>query len=265
MLFNLYIEEVMKELRIEAKQGVRIDRGTINPLRFVNDITFCAETENDLQKILTKVNKILWNKYGMRLNKKKTMVMVCSKTNPVQLNIHIDKARIEHVHHFNYLGSKITEDGRCKDEILSRIAQAKRAFQKKRHILTTNSMDLEVRKRFLKIYVWSITLYGCETWTISAIEKRKLEIFKMRCYHKMLRIKWIDRITNKAVLNRIKEKKILWHTIKVRRAKMIGHLLRHESLSKIVIEGDVEGHIGRTPRMEYMKQIIINGRIVIRN
>lgn len=86
-------------------------------------------------------------------------------------------------------------------------------------------MDLEVRKSFLKIYVWSIALYGGETWTISATEKRKLEAFEMWCYRKMLRIKWIDRITNEAVLNRIKEKKILWHTIKVRRAKMIGHLL----------------------------------------
>ncbi|KAF0750315.1 Uncharacterized protein FWK35_00037690, partial [Aphis craccivora] len=137
--------------------------------------------------------------------------ILCSKTNPAQLNIFIDNARIEQVQHFNYLGSKITEDGRSKDEILSRIAQAKRAFQNKKHLLTTNSMDLEVRKRFLKIYIWSIALYGCETWTISAIEKRKLEAFEMWCYRKMLRIKWIDRITNEAVLIRIKEKKILWH------------------------------------------------------
>jgi len=118
-------------------------------------------------------------------------------------------------------------------------------------------MDLEVRKRFLKIYIWSIALYGCETWTISAIEKRKLEAFEVWCYRKMLRIKWIDRITNEAVLIRIKENKILWHTVKVRRAKMIGHLLRHESLTKTVIEGDVEGHIGRgRPGMEYMKQLM---------
>jgi len=121
-------------------------------------------------------------------------------------------------------------------------------------------MALEVRKRFLKINVWNIALYyGCEIWTISAIEKRKLEAFEMWCYSKMLRIKWIDRITNEEVINRIKEKKVLWHTIKVRRAKMIGHLPRHESLSKTVIEGDVEGHIGRErPRMEYMKQIIMD-------
>ncbi|KAF0758393.1 cGMP-dependent 3',5'-cyclic phosphodiesterase-like [Aphis craccivora] len=144
MLFNLYIEEVMKELRIEVKQEVRIGGETINVLRFADDMAFCVETENDLQKILTKVNKILCDKYGMRLNKKKTKVMKCSKTNLAQLNIYIDNTCIEQVHFFNYLGSKITEDGCCKDEILSRIAQAKRAFQNKKHLLTTNSMNLEV-------------------------------------------------------------------------------------------------------------------------
>jgi hypothetical protein len=56
--------------------------------------------------------------------------MVCSKTNPLQLNINIDNARIEQLHHFHYLGSKITEDGRSKDKILNRIAQAKRATHK---------------------------------------------------------------------------------------------------------------------------------------
>lgn len=58
----------------------------------------------------------------------------------------------------------------------------------------------------LIIYVWSTVLYGCETWTISTIEKRKLEAFQMWCYCKMLLIQWIDRITNEVVINRIKEK-----------------------------------------------------------
>jgi len=107
----------------------------------------------------------------MRLNKKKTKFMVCSKTNHIQLNINIDNARIEQVHNFNYLGSSITEDGRSNDAILNRNAQAK----SKKPLLTTNVMALEVKRRFLKIYVWSIALYGCETWTISTIEKRKLE------------------------------------------------------------------------------------------
>jgi len=88
----------------------------------------------------------------------------------------------------------------------------------------------------------------------------------MWCYCKILKIKWIERITNETVLDRIKEKRELWHIIKVRRDKMIRHLLRHDSLTKSVIEGDVEGHIRRErPRMKYMKQIMIDMGKTIRS
>jgi len=78
-------------------------------------------------------------------------------------------------------------------------------------------------------------IHGCDIWVISTVEKRKLEAFEMWCYRKMLKIKWIERITDEAVLDRIKEKRELWHTIKVRRDKMTGHLLRHDSLTKSVV------------------------------
>lgn len=72
----------------------------------------------------------------------------------------------------------------------------------------------------------------------------KLEAFEMWCYRRMLKIKLIERITNEVVLDRIKEKRVLWYNIKVRRDKMIWHLLHHDNLLKIVIEGNVVGHIG---------------------
>lgn len=86
----------------------------------------------------------------------------------------MDNARIEQAHHFNHLGSKITDDGRSKADVLNGIAQAKRAFQNKKHLLTTNRCGpLQVRKKFLKMYVRSIALQGCETWTIGTAEKKE--------------------------------------------------------------------------------------------
>lgn len=83
------------------------------------------------------------------------------------------------------------------------------------------------------------------------MEKSKLEGSEIWGHRKILKIKWIERITNKAVLNRIKEKREFWHTIKVRRDKIIGHLLRYDSITKSVKNGDNEGQIGRgRPRME---------------
>jgi len=86
----------------------------------------------------------------------------------------IDQKQLENVESFKYLGSILTNDGRC--EIKCRIAMAKAAFNKKR-TLFTSTLDLELRKKLVKCYVWSIALYGAETWTRRAIDQKHLESF----------------------------------------------------------------------------------------
>jgi len=202
----MYTEEAIKEIKDELQVGVRVGGQKIIALRFADDIAFCTEKEEDLQILLEKTEDIFGN-YGMKLNKNKTKVMSCSKLNKKQLNINIKGEHIEQVQSYCYLGSKINDDGKNKLDIINRIAQGKKAFQNKNHLLTTNSVRLDTRKNFLKIYVWSVTLYGSETRTVSATEKKKLEAFEMWCYRKMLKIIWSDRITNEEVLERIKEKR----------------------------------------------------------
>jgi hypothetical protein len=101
--------------------------------------------------------------YGMEMNVEKTKVMRISRqTFPVK--IMIGQKQPENVESFKYLGSILTNDGRCTCEIKCRIAMAKAAFNKKTaHFNST--MDLELRKKLVKCYIWSIALYGAETWT----------------------------------------------------------------------------------------------------
>jgi hypothetical protein len=68
----------------------------------------------------------------------------------------------------------LTNYGRCTCEIKSRIAMAKAAFNKKR-ALFTSQMDLELRKKLVKCYIWSIALYGAETWTLRAVDQKHME------------------------------------------------------------------------------------------
>ena len=63
------------------------------------------------------------------------------------------------------------------------------------------------------LYVWSIAMYGCETWTIGEAERKRLEAFEMWCYRRMMNIKWMDRITNEEVLGRIGERRTLWKSL----------------------------------------------------
>jgi hypothetical protein len=91
------------------------------------------------------------------------------------------------------MGSMLTNDGKCTCEIKSRIAIAKDAFNKKR-ALFTRTLDLELRKKLVKCYIWSIALYGAETWTLRAVDQKYLESFEMRCWRRMEKISWTDHV-----------------------------------------------------------------------
>ena len=88
-------------------------------------------------------------------------------------------------------------------------------------------------------------------------EKRRLEAFEMWCYRRMLKISWMDKVTNVEVLERIADGRLLWSNIVRRRNEWIGHIMRHEGLLKLIIEGRVEGKNRRgRPRLEFIQQII---------
>ena len=90
----------------------------------------------------------------------------------------IDQNQLENVECFKYLGSMSTADGMCTCEIKSRIAMEKAAFNKKKNCFTIK-LDLNLRKRLERCYIWSIALYGAETWTLRATDQKHLESFEM--------------------------------------------------------------------------------------
>ena len=98
--------------------------------------------------------------------------------NSEKLNIRIDGHEVDEVKEFCYLGSKITNAGWSKQDIKSRLAMAKEAFLAKRSLLISN-IGLNLRKKFLRVYVWSIALYGSETWTVGKPEQKRIEAFEM--------------------------------------------------------------------------------------
>ena len=89
---------------------------------------------------------------------------------------------------------------------------AKAAFNKKK-ILFTSKLDLNLRKKLVKCYVWSLALYGAETWTLRAVDQKHLESFEMWCWRGMEKISWTDRVKSE-VLHRVKEKRNILHTVK---------------------------------------------------
>ena len=88
---------------------------------------------------------------------------------PFLIKIMIDQNQLENVECFKYLGSMLTNDGRCTCEIKCGIAMAKAAFNKKR-ALFTSTLGLELREKLVKCYIWKMALYGAETWTLRAVD-----------------------------------------------------------------------------------------------
>ena len=150
----------------------------------------------------------------------------------------IDQIQLENVESFKYLGSILTNDGRCTCKIKCRIAMAKAAVNKK--ALYTSTLDLELRKKLVKCYIQSIALYGAETWTLQAVDQKHLGSFETRCWRRMEKICWTDHVRNEVLL-RVKEQRNIPHEVSKRKANWIGHILHRNCLLQRVIEGEIKG------------------------
>ena len=106
----------------------------------------------------------------------------------------IDQKQLKNVESFKYLSSILINDRRCTCEIKCRSVMAKVAFNKKRELFTS-TLELELRKKLVKCYIWNITLYGAETWTLRAVDQKHLVSSEMWCWRRMEKI--LDRSCEK--------------------------------------------------------------------
>jgi hypothetical protein len=130
---------------------------------------------------------------------------------------------------------------------------AKATFNKKK-TLFTSTLDLEMRKKLVKCYVWSIALY----WTLRAVDQKHLESFEMRCWRRMEKISWTDHVRNEDVLLSVKEQRSILHEMRKRKAKWIGHILHRNCLLQRVIEGKIKGEIAVTGRRGRRRRKLLN-------
>jgi hypothetical protein len=115
------------------------------------------------------------------------------------------------------------------------------------------------RKKIIKSCIWSVALYGSETWTLGKNEERVINAFETWSWRRMLKIKWTDRITNGEVFQRATEERLLLKMFKNRRHSWIGHTIRYNEFVVKILEGaiSVKKAVG-SPRLQYLKQVTRN-------
>ena len=132
---------------------------------------------------------------------------------------------------------------------------AKAAFNKKR-ALFTSTLDLKLRKKL--VYIWSIALYGAETWMLRAVDQKHLECFEMWCWRSMEKISWTNRVTNEEVLLTVKKQRNILHEISKQKANWIGHILRRNCLLQRVIEVKIKRGIEVKGRRERRRRKLLD-------
>jgi hypothetical protein len=125
---------------------------------------------------------------------------------------------------------------------------AKAAFNKKK-ALCTRTLDLELRKKLVKCYIWSIASYGAESWTLRAVDQKHMESFEMWCCRRMEKISWTEHVRNEKVLLTVKEQRNILKEISKRKADWIGHILGRNCFLQRGIEGKIKGRIDVTGRL----------------
>ena len=246
-LFNLYTEFIFR--KTEQLPGISIGGRNINNLRYADDTVLLAEDINKLQDIVDQVKENSLEK-GLRMNTSKTKVMIMSRKPGKAINVKIDDVQLEQVSSYKYLGQKVVNLGSCKEEVKTRIAIARKRFIDLKSILTCDHMQIATRTRILKCYVHSVLLYGSETWTLNKELERKINAFEMWTIRRMGKISWKEKKTNKEVCDQMNMRQELLNTVKSRKLKYFGHIKRHSTICKEILEGGVEGkrQRGRPPR-----------------
>ena len=135
------------------------------------------------------------------------------------------------------MGSNIsTSNMNCCQEVEQRIVMAEEAFNRKKRSIFCGTLEKELRKRLVKCFVWSVVLYGTETWTLRRNEQKQLEAFEMWVWRRVEPVKWTDKIKNAVVLQRVGEGRIMLELIRKRKVNWLGHWLRRNYLLKDALE-----------------------------
>ena len=153
----------------ETQAGIKIAGRNINNLRYTDDTTLMAESEEELKSLLRKVKEES-EKVDLKLNIQKTKIL---ESDPIIL-WQIDGETVETVADFILLGSKITADGNCSHETKRRLLLGKKVMTKLDSILKGRDITLPTKVHLVKAMVFPVVMNGCESWTIKKAECREL-------------------------------------------------------------------------------------------
>ena len=210
---------------------------TFQYLRYTDDTTLIAESEQELKSLLMKVKEES-EKVDLKLNVQKTKIMASGPITSGQ----IDRKTVEAVSEFIFGGSKITADGDCSHEIKRHLLFGRKVMTNLDSILHSRDISLPTKVHVVKAIVFPVVMYVCECWTIKKAECQRINSFELLCWRRLLRVTWIARRSNQSILKDINPKYSLEGLMLKLKLQHFDHLIqRDDSLEKTLMVGKVAG------------------------
>ena len=166
-------------------------RRNINNIKYADDTTLMAKSEEELKSLLLKVKEES-EKVGLKLNIQKTKIMASGPITSWQ----IDGETVETVTDFISWSCKITADSVCSHKIKRHLLLGRKVMTNLDSILKSRDITLSTKVRLVKAMVCPIVMYGCKSWTVKKAECRRIDAFELWCWRRLLRVPWSARRSN---------------------------------------------------------------------
>ena len=250
-LFNLYAEYIIRNARLDESQaGIKIARRKINNLRYIDDNSLRAESEEELKSLLIRVKEES-EKAGLKLNIQKTKIMASSPITSWQ----IEGENVDVVKDF-LLGSRITADGDCSHETKGHLLLGRKTMTNLDSILKSRDITLLTNVHVFKAMIFPVVMCGYESWTIKKVECQRIDAFKLWCWRRLLRVPWTARRSNQSILEEIYPEYSSEGLMLKLKLQHFGHLIwRADSLEKTLIPGKIEDRREGWQRMRWLYSI----------
>ena len=221
----------------EAQAGIKIAGRNINNLRYADDTTLMAESEEELKSLLMRMKEES-EQIGLKLNIQKTKIMA---SGPIT-SWEIDGETVEIVADFIFLASKITADGDCSHEIKRCLLHGRKVMTNLDSILKNRDITLPTKVHLVKPMVFPVVMYGCESWTVKKAECRRIDAFELWCWRRLLRVPWTARRFYQSILKEISPGCALEGLMLKLKLQYFSHLMqRVDSLEKSLMLGGIGG------------------------
>lgn len=262
LLFNLMIEKIIRSCD-NRSAGVTVNGENLNKLAYADDIALMSE---DLQgvKVLTRDLKEQSTKLGLEINQDKTKIMTLSRHDHSYDIINIDGMQIETVAKFKYLGSSITDKNVMDHEITERLGAGNKCFYSLLDIFKRRQISRTTKLRIYNSIVRPVVTYGCETWSLTEAQTRKLCVFERMVLRRIVGPKFDDqtgewRRYHNVELRETTGQSVITDFIRHQRLKWAGHAARMsmDRVPRKVIGNNITaGHrpVGR-PRKDWTRGI----------